>query len=120
MLVTVPDTDLCRLLASEALLGQTWPGCEDDVMMLLQVLRLAEPSLLEALAIGLVAMLTPAGDTGSASIGLAYRRAMVSAIARRAKTRERVPSPHTRPQEVTMLEVHDVAVEGRSSRRQIG
>jgi hypothetical protein len=119
MLVTVPDAGLNALLASEALLRQTWPGCEMDVMLLFQVTRLAEPSLVEVLAIGLVALLTPAGDSSSATIGLAHQRARVSAIARRADTRERVPSPHTRPQEVTMLEVHDVAVEGRSALRQI-
>jgi hypothetical protein len=120
MLVTVPDPELCTLLASDALLRRTWPDRQEDVMMLLQVLRLAEPSLREALTVGLVAVLTPAGDTSSASIGLTHRRALVSAVARNEKTRERVPSPHTRPQEVTMLEVQDVAVEGRSSRRQIG
>lgn len=120
MLVTVSDAGLRTLLASELLLRQTWPGCEMDVMMLLQVIRLAEPSLVEVLAIGLIAILTPAGDTGSASIGLAYRRARVSAVARRVETRERVPSPHSRLQEVTMLEVQDVAVEGRSALRQIG
>jgi hypothetical protein len=120
MLLTVPDVGLRTLLESEVLLRQTWPGCELDVMMLLQVLRLAEPSLVEALAIGLVAILTPASDTGSGSISLAYRRAKVSAVAHRAETGERVPSPHSRLQEVTMLEVQDVAVEGRSAYRQIG
>jgi hypothetical protein len=120
MLVTVTDAGLHTLLASEALLRQTWPGSEMDVMMLLHILRLGEPSLVEVLAIGLVAILTPASDTSNASINLAYQRARVSAVARRVDTRERVPSPHTRPQEVTMLEIKDVAVEGRSALRQIG
>jgi hypothetical protein len=35
------------------------------------------------------------------------------------ETNERVASPHTRPQEIAILEVHDVVVEGRSALRNI-
>lgn len=118
--MTVPDAGLNALLASPVLLSKAWPGCETDVMTLLQVVRLAEPSLVEVLAIGLVAMLTPVTDIGSATIGLTHKRAALTAVARRQGTKERIASPHTRPQEVTMLELQDVAVEGRSALRKTG
>jgi hypothetical protein len=121
MLLTVPDPGLYAVLASPSLLSQAWPGCEREVMTLIHVLRIAEPSLMEALAIGLVAMLTPARNTGSSLLGLTYKRAGLFAVARNYDSGKRVASPHTRPAEVTMLEVQDVAVEGRSApRKQLG
>lgn len=120
MFVAVPDAALCALLASPALLSRAWPGAELEVMTLLQVLRVAEPSLVEVLAIGLVAMVTPVAETGSTVIRLVHKRAVLTAAARCRATGERVASPHTRLQEVTMLEVRDLVVEGRSGLRKIG
>ncbi|WP_163693016.1 hypothetical protein [Mycolicibacterium phocaicum] len=120
MLMTVPDGDLAALLMSPAHLTQTWPGSEREVMMLLHILRMAEPSVRDALAVGLVAMIPVGTDTNSSLIGLTHRSAALTAMALNRKTKEPVTAPHTRPEEVTMLELHDVAVDGRSAIRKIG
>ena len=120
MLMTVPDGNLAALLMSPVHLTQTWPGRERDVMMLLHVLRVAEPSVLDAMAVGLVAMLPPANDSNASTIGLTHRSAALTAIALNGKTKQPVTAPHTRPEQVTMLEVRDVAVDGRSAIRKIG
>jgi hypothetical protein len=120
MLVTVPDSGLNELLASPELLSQTWPGADQEVMTLVQVLRIAEPSLEEALAVGLVKLLTPATGKASANIGLTHRRTVLTGIARRRDSHSRVLSPHARLGEVTWVEVRDFAVEGRSGLRLTG
>lgn len=120
MLVTVPDAGLSELLASPELLSQAWPGADQEVMTLVHVLRIAEPSLEEALAVGLVRLLTPATGKASANIGLTHRRAVFTGIARRRNNHSRVTAPHSHLGEVTWLEVRDIAVAGRSGLRLTG
>lgn len=114
MLVTVPDAGLGELLASQMLMEQMWPGTTEEVQTLVHVLRIAEPSLEDALQIGLVRLLTPPAGKPSAVVGLSHRSAVLTGVARRDDGRH-VQDPRSRPREVTWLEVHDVAVGGRSA-----
>jgi hypothetical protein len=114
MLVTVPDADLSQLLASPALLAQTWPSASQEVMMLVHVLRISVPSLAEALTVGLLKLVTPPTGRASADVGLAYKRAVLNGVARRGDG-ARVMSPHARPSEVTCIDVRGLVVAGRAS-----
>lgn len=120
MLVTVPDPRLSELLASAQLLSETWPGADQEVKTLMHVLRIVDPSLEEVLAVGLVHLLTPGSGKYSAHIGLAYKRVVVTGVARRRENHSRVPASATRPGDVTWLEVHDLVVEGLSGLRMTG
>ena len=120
MLVTVPDAGLSQLLASQLLLSQMWPEVSQEVMMLVHVVRISVPSLAEVLAVGLIALVTPATGKLSADVGLAHKRAVVTGVARRCEDGSRVTSPHSRPGEVTWLEVRDVNVAGCSALRMTG
>ena len=82
MILVIPDPGLAQLIASPVLLAQMWPGACDEVMMLIHVLRMSVPSLAEALGLGLISVpAPPAQAAGSAQIGLAYERAVLSAVA---------------------------------------
>jgi hypothetical protein len=113
MLVTVPDSGLGELLASRVLMERLWQGTTEEVQTLVQVLRIAEPSLQDVLDVGLVRLTTTAGKP-SGSSGLSYERAVVTGVARRGDGR-RVPDAARRAREVTWLEVRDVAAGGRSA-----
>ena len=119
MTLTVPDAGLAELMASPVLLAQMWPGASHEVIMLIQVLRMSVPSLTEALALGLISLLTPPAGRPTAVISLAYKSAVLSAVARK-KAGARVTSPHARPGEVCRLEVTDLAVGGQSGLRMAG
>ena len=109
--MTVPDASLSELLASQTLLVNAWPETAREVMVLLQVLRSAMPSLADALAIGLVALAAP---TAMSSVELSHRRAALTAIGHRADG-STVDAPHSHLSEITRLEVQDVRAEERSS-----
>jgi hypothetical protein len=111
--LTVPDAGLETLMASSALVKRVWPSAYQEAMMLIHLLRIATPSLADALALGLIGMLTPASRKPTAEIALAHKGAVLSAVARR-ESGNRVMAPHTRPGDVTHLEVTDLAVAGRS------
>lgn len=110
MFVTVSDIGLSDVLASPTLLATVWPDAAREVMVLLQVLRSAVPSLADALAIGLVALAAP---TATPSVELSHRRAALTATGRRADG-SAVDAPHSHLCEITRLEVHDVRAEGHS------
>jgi hypothetical protein len=122
MLVTVPDAGLNELLSSPFLLAQTWPGSLQEVMTLVHVLRIAEPSFHEALEVGLIKLITTTSTLrkATATIGVTHKRAVLTGVARRREDGVCVLTPHTCPREVTWLEVRDVAVEGRSGLRMAG
>src|SRR5262245_18117129 len=80
MVLTVADATLAHLLASQVLLAQVWPGAYGDVMALIQALRFA-PTLIVVLAAGLIEMLIPPPGEPSAVIALAYRSAVLTALA---------------------------------------
>jgi hypothetical protein len=119
VLLTIPDQGLAELIASPSLLAQMWPGAVQDVMVLFHLLRMSRPSVAEALAIGLIQLLTPPAAVPMASLGLAYSRVILSAVARR-EDGELVAEPHARVSEIVWLEVTDVAVSGRSGIRLAG
>ena len=119
VILIIQDAGLAELVASPVLLAQVWPGAFDEVMMLIQVLRMSVPSLAEALAVGLVSMLTPAIGTPSPRISLAYRSAVLSAAAA-SEAGDRIAAPHLRPAEVWRLEVTDLVVGGQSGLRLAG
>jgi hypothetical protein len=111
--VTIPDAGLSELLASQTLLLTVWPDTAREVMVLLQVLRSAMPTLADALAIGLIAMTAPTAMSG---VELSHRRAALTAIGCRTDG-STVEAPHSHLSEITRLEVHDVRAEGRSGLR---
>jgi hypothetical protein len=96
-----------------------WPGAYEDVQMLIQMLKLAIPSLAIALSGGLISMLTPPAGPPSALISLTYRTAALSAIAGN-RLGEPVTTPHLRTPEVSRLEIIDLAVGGLSGLRLAG
>ena len=119
VILVIQDARLAELVASPLLLAQVWPGAFDEVMMLLQVLRMSVPSLAEALAVGLISMATPAVGTPSPLILLAYRSAVLRAVAG-SKAGERIAAPCARPAEVRRLQVTDLVVAGQSGLRLAG
>ena len=113
MLVTVPDAALEALMASPALLKRMWPSGYEEAMMMIQLLRVATPSLADALVLGLITMLSPASRRMTAEVTLTFRAAALTAVAR-GKAGNRVMAPHTRAGDVVRLDVTDLAVAGRS------
>lgn len=111
--LTIPDADLSELLTSQTLLLKVWPDTAREVMVLLQLLRSAMPTLADALAIGLIAMAAPTTKSG---IELSHRRAALTATGCRTDG-SKVQAPHSHLTEITRLEVHDVRAEGRSGLR---
>ncbi|MEV4050777.1 hypothetical protein AB0J55_06275 [Amycolatopsis sp. NPDC049688] len=95
------------------MIEQTFPGVHQEVMMLIHLLRTTSPSLAEVLTWGIIGMLTPATRSPSAAIALAYRQAVLRAVAH-DQDGARVPFPHDQPGSVTHLEIVDLAVAGRS------
>ncbi|MFI9833744.1 hypothetical protein ACIHIX_39355 [Streptomyces sp. NPDC051913] len=110
MFLTIPDADLSEVLTSQTLLLKVWPDAAREVMVLLQLLRSAMPTLADALAIGLIAMAAP---TSMSRIELSHRRAALTATGCRTDG-STVEAPHSHLTEITRLEVHDVRAEGRS------
>jgi hypothetical protein len=88
-------------------------------MMLIHVLRMSVPSLADALAVGLVTMLTKPGGPPSPLVSLAYRTAVLTAVAG-GQSGDLVDTPHLRAHEVWRLEVTDLVVGGRSGLRLAG
>jgi len=86
-------------------------------MTLVHVVRIAVPSLYEALEVGLVELMAPKSSKPTASIGIIHKRAVLTGVALRREDGCRVARPHTRPREVTWLEVRDVCLRGRSGLR---
>jgi hypothetical protein len=117
--LVVPDAGLQQLIASAALLAQTWPGAWEETMLFIQVLRLSVPSLAEALAVGLISVLAPPADAASPQISLGCGPAILSAIAG-GENGDQVAAPHLRPAEVRRLEVMDLTVGGLSGLRLAG
>ena len=119
MLVTVPNADLAELMASSVLLSRMWPSACQEVAMLIHVLRISDPSLADALHVGLVSVMTPPSGRPSAEVLLAHKSAVLSAVARH-EAGGRITAPHNRPNEIRWLEVTDLAVAGYSALRGTG
>jgi len=115
MYLTVPDGELYLMLASPTLMAQMWPAASQELTVLLQVLRVAGPTLADVFIIGLVAVMTPVSGQSLARIVLSYRRAVLTAIALDLPGGVPVDHPHRRPETVRALRVVDVAVEGRAA-----
>jgi hypothetical protein len=112
--VTIPDAGLSELLASQTLLVKAWPDTAREVMVLLQVLRSAMPTLADALAIGLIALAAP--TAAMSGVELRHRRATLTAVGLRTDG-STVQAPHSHLSEITGLQVRDVHAEGRSGLR---
>ena len=119
VILVIPDPGLAQLAASPVLLAQLWPGAWEEVMFLLQMLRLSVPSLAEALTVGLISVLIPPAETLSAQIFLAYRTVVLSAVAH-SQAGDRVTTPHLRPADIWRLEITDLSAGGRSGLRLAG
>jgi hypothetical protein len=119
VILIVPDLRLQQLVTSALLLAQAWPGAWEEVMLLIQVLRMSAPSLAEALKVGLISVLAPAPDLTSAQISLGYGSTILSALAG-SETDERVAAPHLRIAEVYRLDITDLTVGGNSALRLAG
>ena len=87
--------------------------------MLIHFLRMSVPSLAEALALGLIAILAPAAGMISSQISLTYRTAVLTADAT-GEDGAHVGSPQLRPADVRRLVVTDLSVGGRSALRLAG
>lgn len=119
MILIVPEAGLAQLVASSALLAAAWPGACDEAKLLIHVLRMSVPSLADALIHGLISVLTPPEAASPSLISLAYRTAVLSAIAR-DEAGNLVSGPHLRPAEVWRLDVTDLSAGGRSGFRLAG
>lgn len=113
------DTGLAGLLNSSASLTKTWPDAHREAAMLIQILRISDPSLADAMHIGLISLLTPTNGQARTHVALGHKRAVLTAEARDRKG-DAIDSPHNRPQEVEWLEVLDIAVAGLSATRTTG
>jgi hypothetical protein len=119
--LTVPDPDLCALLASEALLARTWPNQWQEAQMLIHALKIADPTLTQALQTSLVRVTptrrTPGrGERSSGrgtTIDLIHRGVTMSA---RALTLNGSPveDAASNPAKVQWLDVRDFTAAGLS------
>lgn len=111
MLVTTPDSALAALLCSETLLLERWRDAAREVMVLLQILRAAAPTLADVLAVGLI-ILASAPVVG-AGLVLEYRRASFTVLGRRSDGSEVSCAVEGWDREITHLEVRGVCVAGQ-------
>ena len=105
MLLTVADPDLARVLCAQALLVETWRDAAREVMMLLQVLRSARPTLADVIAVGMV-VLTASPVTRSAIV-LTYRRVSLVALGLR-EDGSVVQAAPDHAEEVSCLEIQSL------------
>jgi hypothetical protein len=108
VLVTVSEPGLAAVLSSQYLLFETWRDAAREVMVLLQVLRTAAPTLADVLAVGLI-VLAAAPATRSVLV-LQYRRATFTVLGRRADGTEVPSSMQECLREITQVEVREVRV----------
>lgn len=107
VLVTVADPDLSQALCVHAVLMETWQDAAREVMMLLQLLHTAAPTLADVVALGLIAL--AASPATRSALVLQYRRVSVVARGLREDGSE-VEAAHDHPMEVTHLEVQEIQV----------
>jgi hypothetical protein len=119
VILVIPDETLDQLIASSALLAATWPGACEEIKLLIQVLRMSWPSLAEALALGLIGILTPPGGVSTSLISLVHRTVVLTAMACN-EAGAPVGTPHLRPDEVQWLDITDLVVGGGSWLRLAG
>ena len=91
---------------------RTWPQAGDDVLLLVHILKISQPSLAQALATGLVVLAT--WSQRDAELTLAAGDAVVRGLAQDDNGGP-VPDPRRRAHEVLQLLVLDVVAEGRSA-----
>jgi hypothetical protein len=119
VILVAPDAGLAQLITSPLLLAQMWPAAAEEVKVLIQALRHSFPSLAEALAMGLIAVLAPVAGLISPQISLAYRTAVLKADAT-GQNGEHITAPHQHLAEVRRLVVTDLSAGGRSGLRLAG
>jgi hypothetical protein len=108
VLVTVSDPALAALLSSHGLLLETWGEAAREVMVLLQILRTAAPTLADVLAVGLI-VLAVAPATRAVLI-LQYKRASFTVLGRRTDGTEVSSGAQDCLGEITRLEVREAHV----------
>ncbi|MEO3810786.1 hypothetical protein ABGB17_17440 [Sphaerisporangium sp. B11E5] len=118
MILTFSDPALAQAVGSPDLLSQTWPVAVGEVMLLLHVLRMAAPTLLNALATGLVRIIAPRTAEASSRIMLSYKAVILSAVAKGENDAE-VLSPHLVPDGVSRLEIAELFVGGQPALRKV-
>ena len=109
--MVVSDAPLRRLLESEALIRSTWPHVNGDVLVLVELLQVTEPSLAEVLETGLVGL--GAASPRNSVVTLVHEGASVLAVSQ-DDDGGRVAKPMTNPEKVVCLDIVDVQAEGRS------
>lgn len=117
--MSVPDRSLAAFLGSSKALAQKWPGTHPEAVMLMHVLRISHPSLADALRTGLIHMITPPATGAGSRISLVHKSAIIVANARN-EIGNTVLSPHTRPKQVTWIEILNLAVGGLNAIRMTG
>ena len=112
MILVVPETPLAQLLASGTLITQTWPQVNDDVFLLVHILKITLPSLAEVLSTGLVVLVASSPHT--AEVTLSTGGAHLNGLAK-TKDGQPVTGPNQRADEVVRIDIVDVVAEGRSA-----
>ena len=109
MKLTVPNERLLALITSSAALETAWPQECQSVKKLWLVLQMSEPSLAEALQLGVLAPPRTEGEL----LVIQYAAAAIWSVPRRKPGGPKL-APTTSPREIACLEVTDVAAAGRS------
>lgn len=98
------------VLASKDKIASRWPGHAAEVMALVHVLRIAEPSLADAVDTGLVAV-SPAGKKATdRRIEIAHMSTRLKALPRRCLDGEVIREASAKPWSVDWLEVESLMV----------
>lgn len=112
MILASSDATLAELLTSSAAIAQTWPRAGDDVLLLVHILKISLPSLADALATGLVVLVTC--SPRDAELTLSAGDAVLRGLAQ-DDLGGRIADPRRRAREVLQLQILDVVAEGRSA-----
>lgn len=110
MIMVSSDAALAEVLASTALITQTWPQASDDIFLLVHLIKVTLPSLAEVLLTGLVTLKFASPGTAELSLGLG--RAELTGHAQ-SKDLEPVTDPRRHANDVLCIDILDVVAEGR-------
>ena len=112
MIIVSSDAWIAEMLASSALITQTWPQASDDVFLLVHLIKVTLPSLAEVLSTGLVTLTSASLESTELSLGLGLAELTGHA---QTKDREPVTDPRSYANDVVCINIVDVVAEGRSA-----
>lgn len=118
VILTVPDTRLATLLASQSAASNAWSVLWEDVKAFLQFLR-KSVSLAHVLAMGVMELVTPAIEATPGQVVLADGPIVLSGIAG-DEAGVTILTPYLETASVRQLTVTDLTVGGHSGLRMAG